>query len=79
MKVVNLSAWAGRSFDIAHGALIDMPDEMASARIAAGLAREPTDDEIETLELKPFPGTVVKGETAPTVRQTMTLPKGKRR
>jgi hypothetical protein len=56
-----------------------MPDEMASARIAAGLARAPTADEIETLELKPFPGAVVKGETAPAARPTLNLPKGKRR
>ncbi|MDB5618459.1 hypothetical protein [Tardiphaga sp.] len=79
MKVINLSSWAGRSFDLAHGEFIDMPDDMAVARIAAGLARKPTDDEAETLELKPFPGDVAKGGTAPDVRPTLTLPKGKRR
>jgi hypothetical protein len=79
VKVVNLSSWAGRNFDIAHGALIEMPDDMASERVAAGLAREPTDDEIETLDLKPFPGAVAKGEPAPAARPKLTLPKGKRR
>jgi hypothetical protein len=79
MKVINLSSWAGRSFDLAHGDLINMPDEMATARIVAGLAREPTDDEAETLELKPFPGTSLSLAVAAAPRPTLSLPKGKRR
>lgn len=80
MKVINLASWAGRSFDLAHGDLIEMPDDMARDRIAAGLARPPTADEAETIELKPFPGTVLKTDVAAAQpRPTLSIPKGKRR
>jgi hypothetical protein len=93
VKVVTLSSWAGRNFDIAHGSLVDMPDEVALVRIDAGIVREATAEEVSTLELKPFPGVVATGVAAnsgvlassaeagrPTERTTLHLPKkGKRR
>ena len=56
MKVINLSAWSGRNFYLADGALVDVPESMALARVARGLMREATADEIATLELHTFPG-----------------------
>lgn len=80
MKVITLSSWAGRCFDIAHGSLVDMPDTIARVRIDAGIVREATADEVETLDLKPFPGVVPSQPTAkPADRPTLHLPKGKRR
>lgn len=82
MKVITLSSWAGRCFDIAHGSLVNMPDAVARVRIDAGIVREATAEEIETLDLKPFPGVVPPEEVAvsakPAERPTLHL-KGKRR
>lgn len=38
MKVVNLQAWAGLEFSFTAGEILELPDEMALARIEAGLA-----------------------------------------
>jgi hypothetical protein len=38
MLVINLVAWAGLDFSYDHGAVIDLPDDVAQARIAAGMA-----------------------------------------
>jgi hypothetical protein len=38
MIVKTLTAWAGRDFSFAHGEAIDLPSEIATARIAEGLA-----------------------------------------
>jgi hypothetical protein len=38
MLVINLVAWAGLDFSYDHGAVIDLPDDVAKARIAAGMA-----------------------------------------
>lgn len=38
MLVRNLVPWAGLDFSLAPGDTIDLPDETATARIAAGLA-----------------------------------------
>jgi hypothetical protein len=73
MKVITLSSWAGRCFDIAHGSLVDMPDEVALVRIDAGIVREANADEIDRLDLTPYPGMVVaKPYTAE--RPTLRLP-----
>lgn len=84
MKIITLSSWASRCFDIAPGSLVEMPDAVARVRIDAGLVREATDEEIATLELKPFPGVVPPEEVAvsakPAERPVLRLPmKGKRR
>lgn len=82
MKVITLSSWAGRCFDIAHGSLVDMPDAIARVRIDAGIVREADAEEIATLDLKPFPGVlppeVVAVAAKPAERPTLHL-KGKRR
>jgi len=44
MKVKNLVSWAGASFSYAPGAIIDLPDEVATARIAAGLVEAIPED-----------------------------------
>ena len=41
MIVKNLVPWSGSRFSYAVGDLIDMPDDVAQARIAAGLAVSP--------------------------------------
>jgi hypothetical protein len=83
VKVITLSSWAGRNFDIAHGSLVDMPDALARIRVDAGIVREATAEEAATLELKPFPGVVANGPAAIVAdaeRPTLHLPKkGKRR
>lgn len=38
MQVVNLPAWAGDDFSYAPGQVIDLPADVALARIDAGLA-----------------------------------------
>ena len=38
MQVVNLPAWAGADFSYAPGEVITLPDDVAQARIDAGLA-----------------------------------------
>ena len=38
MIVKTLVAWGGHDFSYAHGEVIDLPDEIAQARIAEGLA-----------------------------------------
>lgn len=46
MKVKNLESWAGEDFSYAPGEIIDLPDDVAAARIEAGLcaAAEPAAD-----------------------------------
>ena len=50
MFAINLNPWGGSQdgwdFTYKAGDLIDLPDEMAKARIAAGHMREPTDAEL---------------------------------
>lgn len=41
MKVRNLVSWAGEDFSHAPGDVIELPDDIAEARKAAGLAEEP--------------------------------------
>jgi hypothetical protein len=41
MKVVNLEPWAGLDFGYAPGEEIDLPDAVATDRLAAGLCRLP--------------------------------------
>lgn len=41
MKVENLVSWAGLDFSYVGGEILDLDDEVAEARIAAGLARLP--------------------------------------
>jgi hypothetical protein len=78
VKVITLSSWAGRCFDIAHGSLVDMPDEVALVRIDAGIVREATAEDIDTLEVTPYPG-MVTAKLATVERPTLRLPtKGKR-
>lgn len=72
MKVINISSWAGRNFSVAHGALIDMPEAVALKRLAAGLVREPTSEELTALEVKPYPGMNMNPDIA--VRPTLGLP-----
>lgn len=38
MRVVNSQAWAGENFAYVQGDVIELPDNVAAARIAAGLA-----------------------------------------
>jgi hypothetical protein len=38
MLIINLVAWAGLDFSYDHGAIIDLPDDVAKARIDAGMA-----------------------------------------
>jgi hypothetical protein len=77
VKVITLSSWAGRCFDIAHGSLVDMPDEVALVRIDAGIVREATSEDMETLELTPYPGMVVS-KPATMERPTLRLPAKRR-
>lgn len=77
MKVITLSSWAGRCFDIAHGSLLDMPDEVALVRIDAELVREATAEEVETLDVTPYPGMVV-AKTVAVERPTLRLPAKRR-
>jgi hypothetical protein len=78
LKVINLSSWAGRHFSLAPGDLIDMPEAVALKRLAAGLVREPTSEELAELEVKPYPGMNTILDAAP--RPTLGLPsKSKRR
>lgn len=49
MKAVNLIPWAGLHFSFAPGSLIDMPEDIAQARIYAGLMRLPTDEDLGSL------------------------------
>lgn len=46
MKVVNLVSWSGMEFSYAPGDEIELPDNVATARIALGLCREITDPTI---------------------------------
>lgn len=39
-RVKNLSAWSGHDFNHGYGAIIDLPEDIAEARIAAGIAEE---------------------------------------
>lgn len=43
MRVRNLISWAGHDFSYVPGEEIDLPDDVAAARIAEGLA-EPCDE-----------------------------------
>lgn len=38
MRVVNLVAWAGADFSYLPGEVLELPDEVATARIEAGVA-----------------------------------------
>ena len=38
MLIVNLVSWAGDDFSAAPGDVLDLPDDVAADRIAAGLA-----------------------------------------
>lgn len=58
MKVINLAAWSGHHFDYPHGALINMPGEIAIPRREAGLVRDATAEELARLEIRTFPGFV---------------------
>lgn len=49
-KVINLDAWAGDDFAHAPGAEIDLPDEVAAARVAAGVAAWPAGAEPVAVE-----------------------------
>lgn len=55
MLAVTEVSWAGADFAFAYGDLLDLPDEMALARIAAGLMREPCDADAEKSVIR-FPG-----------------------
>jgi hypothetical protein len=77
VKVITLSSWAGRCFDIAHGSLVDMPDEVALVRIDAGIVREATAEDIDTLALTPYPG-MVTAKLAAVERPTLRLPSKRR-
>jgi hypothetical protein len=39
MRVINTDSWAGETFSYRPGEVIELPDEIAEARIEAGLAR----------------------------------------
>lgn len=39
MRVVNVNSWAGESFSYRPGEVIELPDNVAEARIELGLAR----------------------------------------
>lgn len=55
MLAINLIGWGGTEFSYPPGALIDMPEPVAVARIAAGLMREPDDADLSQPVLV-FPG-----------------------
>lgn len=55
MKIINLVGWVGHHFDYPHGALINLPRDIAIPRREAGLVRDATAEEIESLELNVFP------------------------
>ena len=38
MLIRSLTAWCGVDFSVAHGEVLDVPDEIGEARIAANLA-----------------------------------------
>lgn len=80
MKVINLSSWAGRNFFLADGALADVPESMAKARIMRGLMREAAADEIATLDLHTFPGVEAERDFAliPDAPLSRKKPKGSR-
>jgi hypothetical protein len=48
MLIVNLVSWAGPAVSYQPGDLIDLPDDTARARVAAGLAEFPPEPEHET-------------------------------
>lgn len=78
MKVINLAAWSGHHFDYPHGALINMPGDIAIPRREAGLVRDATADEIESLELRLFPG-FVDDEEIVVVEDEAARPRRNRR
>lgn len=51
MRVINLQAWAGGDFSHLPGDVIELQDEIAQARIEAGLAA-PVDDAGEVPQTK---------------------------
>lgn len=53
MKVRNLISWAGPDFSFLPGDIIDLDDETATARIAAGLAELPKDDGQDAKSIPP--------------------------
>lgn len=53
--VVNLVAWGGADFNFMPGDLVEMPDDMASDRIAAGIARIPTKKELAAGDILQHP------------------------
>ena len=56
--------------------MVDMPDEIALVRIDAELVRKATAEEVETLDVKPYPGCVA---AKPAVsRPTLRLPTKRR-
>ncbi len=78
MKVINLASWAGLHFSLAHGTLVDIPEGIARERITAGVARVPTAEELESLAVTVFPGSlaVEAGKEQPVEAPRQ---KGKRR
>lgn len=44
-RIVTLVGWSGHLFNLMPGDPIDCPDDVAEARIKAGIARAATDDE----------------------------------
>lgn len=62
MLVVNLVSWAGANFYCAPGEAIDLPDEVAEARIAAGLCA-------------PMPAVTKKSKAAGAVERAGKAPK----
>ncbi len=60
-RVRNLSAWAGLLTYHAEGDVLDLADEVAAARIAAGLAEPIVEDDAPPAPPKRGPGRPPKG------------------